>query len=214
MPDYNPKATAYWWTMVALGSAAFVYSLLAVRALPFEVIAQIFAGGALAAIAGFFPVRIPGSKNSFVAGEIFIFLLLLLHGAPAATIAAAAEAYVGAHRSSKRWTSRIASPAMSALAIFLAGQLLMTLYGWMGAALVGDAGWLLLAAMSAALVYFVANTLFVSLVFTLKRNEPFNVGDFVSSFGTIGVAYGGSALVAALLYLIVQSSGNGKESTR
>ncbi len=207
MPDYNPKTTAYWWAMVSLGTAAFVYSLLAVRSLPFEVIAQIFAGGALAAIAGFFPVRIPGSKNSFVAGEIFIFLLLLMHGAPAATIAAAAEAYVGAHRSSKRWTSRIASPAMSALAMLLAGQLLLALFGWMGAPLVGNAGLLLLAAMTAALVYFVANTLFVSLVFTLKRNEPFNVGDFVGSFGTIGVAYGGSALVAALLYLIVQSSG-------
>ena len=207
MPDYNPKATTYWWVMVMLGAAAFVYSLLAVRSLPFEVIAQIFAGGALAAIAGFFPVRIPGSKNSFVAGEIFIFLLLLLHGAPAATIAAAAEAYVGAHRSSKRWTSRIASPAMSALAMFLAGQLLVTLLGWMGATLVSDAGLLLLVAMVVAFVYFIANTFFVTLVFTLKRGEAFNVGEFVGSFGSIGIAYGGSALVAALLYLIVQSSG-------
>ena len=94
MPDNNPKTSANWWVMVLLGTAAFVYSLLAVRSLPFEVIAQIFAGGVLAAIAGFFPVRIPGSKNSFVAGEIFIFLLLLMHGAPAATIAEIGRAHV------------------------------------------------------------------------------------------------------------------------
>ncbi len=207
MPDYNLKAAAYWWAMVSLGTAALVYSLLSVRSLPFEVIAQIFAGGTLAAIAGFFPVRIPGSKNSFVAGEIFIFLLLLMHGAPAAVIAAAGEAFVGAYRSSKRWTSRIASPTMAALAMFLAGQLMLTLFSWMGETHVGNPGLLLLAAMVVAFVYFVANTLFVTLVFTLKRNEPFNVGEFVGSFGSIGIAYGGSALVAALLFLIVQSSG-------
>ena len=91
MPDYNRKATIYWWSMVLLGSAVILYSLWAVRAMPINVLAQIFVGGALAAIAGFFPVRIPGSKNSFVAGEIFIFLLLLMHGAPAATLAAAAS---------------------------------------------------------------------------------------------------------------------------
>ena len=99
MPDYNRKATAYWWTMVLLGSSAIAYSVFTVRSMPLDVIVQILVGGILAAVAGFFPVRIPGSKNSFVAGEIFIFLLLLMHGAPAATIAAAGEAFVGAYRS-------------------------------------------------------------------------------------------------------------------
>ena len=207
MPDYNRKATAYWWTMVLLGGVAIAYSLLAVRSLPFEAVAQILAGSILAAVAGFFPVRIPGSKNSFVAGEIFIFLLLLMHGAPAATIAAAGEAFVGAYRSSKRWTSRIASPPMSALAMLIAGQLMSALFGWMGPANVNNPGLLLLAAMVVAATYFIANTVFVSLVFTFKRNERFDILAFVGSFGSIGIAYGGSALLAALLYLTVESSG-------
>ena len=193
--------------MVLLGGVAIAYSLLAVRSLPFEVVGQILAGSILAAVAGFFPVRIPGSKNSFVAGEIFIFLLLLMHGAPAATIAAAGEAYVGAYRSSKRWTSRIASPPMAALAMLIAGQLMSTLFGWMGPANVANPGLLLLAAMVIAATYFIANTIFVSLVFTFKRNERFDIPAFVSSFGSIGIAYGGSALLAALLYLTVESSG-------
>ena len=46
----------------------------------------------IAMLAGVFPVRIPRSKNSFAAGEVFIFLLLLLHGPAAATLAAAGEA--------------------------------------------------------------------------------------------------------------------------
>ena len=207
MPDYNSKATAYWWTMVLLGGTVIAYALLALRSQPLEIIAQVVVGGALAALAGFFPVRIPGSKQSFVAGEIFIFLLLLMHGPVAATIAAAGEAYVGASRSSKRWTSRIASPTMAALAMFLAGQLMTALFGWLGPNSVSNPGLLLLVATVVAMVYFVVNTLLVSLVFTLKLDKRFDITDFVSSFGSIGIAYGGSAFLAALLYLTVRNSG-------
>src|SRR4029453_3880809 len=72
-------------------------------------------------IAGMFPVRIPGSKNSFAAGEIFIFLLLLMHGPAAALLGAAGEALVGAMRTPKLWPSRIVSPALAAIAMGLAG---------------------------------------------------------------------------------------------
>jgi diguanylate cyclase (GGDEF)-like protein/PAS domain S-box-containing protein len=207
MPDYNRKAAAYWWTMVLLGGAALLASLWTMASLPLGVILQVTAGGVLAVVAGFFPVRIPGSKNSFVAGEIFIFLLLLMYGPQAATIAAAGEAFVGSFRSSKRWTSRIASPAMAALAMLLAGGLMNLLFELMDNRQWESPGLVLLAAMLVALAHFVANTLFVSLVFTLKRNERFALREFVSSFGSIGIAYGGSALVAALLYLTVQNSG-------
>ncbi len=207
MPDYNRKATTYWWAMVLLGSGALAHSMWAVSSMPFLVVLQIVVGGLLAVVAGFFPVRIPGSKNSFVAGEIFIFLLLLMHGPQAATIAAAGEAFIGAFRSSKRWTSRIASPAMAALAMLLAGLLMNALFGMMTTRKVEAPGLLLLAAMVVSLTHFVANTLFVSLVFTLKRNERFDVREFIGSFGSIGIAYGGSALIAALLFLTVENSG-------
>ncbi|HET9820247.1 MAG TPA: EAL domain-containing protein, partial [Burkholderiaceae bacterium] len=49
--------------------------------------------------------------------------------------------------------------------------------------------------------------LLVSVVFTLKFNQRFQWHEFLGSFGTIGVAYGGSALIAALLFLTVQQSG-------
>jgi PAS domain-containing protein len=207
MPDYNRKATAYWTAMVLLGAAIHVYTLRSLLALPTADWLTLAVGTAIAMLAGFFPVRVPRSKNSFAAGEIFIFLLLLLYGPAAATLAAAGEGLIGSWRTSKRWTSRIASPTMSALAMFGAGQLMTGLFGLMGTTNVSNPGLLLLAAMVVALVYFVTNTFFVSLVFTLKRSEPFNFGDFLGSFGSIGIAYGGSALIAALLFLTVQSSG-------
>jgi diguanylate cyclase (GGDEF)-like protein/PAS domain S-box-containing protein len=207
MPDYNRKATIYWWTMVLLGTAALAVALWEVQALSFSVIAQILVGTAFAVAAGFFPVRIPGSKNSFVAGEVFIFLLLLIHGPAAATVAAAGEGFVGSFRSSKRWTSRIASLTMAALAMGIAGHVMEWGMAWTdGRSSIAPALILLIACL-VAVGYFVLNTVFVSMVITLKRGERFNFRDYVSNFGTIGIAFGGSALIAALLHLTVRQSG-------
>jgi diguanylate cyclase (GGDEF)-like protein/PAS domain S-box-containing protein len=209
MPDYNAKATAYWWTMALLGGGVLLHSLWSLQALPLSVLPLILVSTVLAVIAGFFPVRIPGSKNSFVAGEVFIFLLLLMHGASAAVVAAAGEAFVGSWRTSKRWTSRIASPTFSALAMGIAGHLMEFALGTMSRRGVADAGVVLLVASAVALTYFVLNTVFISLVINFKRNERFQVREYLLSFGSVGIAYGGSALIAALLHLTVQQSGLG-----
>jgi diguanylate cyclase (GGDEF)-like protein/PAS domain S-box-containing protein len=207
MPDYNRQATMYWWSMVLLGSVALCFALWEVHTLPAAVLAQIFVGTALAVAAGFFPVRIPGSKNSFVAGEVFIFLLLLMHGPAAATVAAAGEGFVGAYRSSKRWTSRIASLAMAALAMGIAGHVMEYGMAWSDARSTMAPALVLLIACAVAVGYFALNTYFVSMIITLKRGERFNLRDHVSNFGAVGIAYGGSALIAALLHLTVRQSG-------
>jgi diguanylate cyclase (GGDEF)-like protein/PAS domain S-box-containing protein len=209
MPDYNRKATVYWWAMVLLGVLTLLHAVHSVAALPAIAWAQIAAGMLVAMLAGVFPVRIPRSKNSFAAGEIFIFLLLLLHGPAAATLASAGEALVGSCRTSKRWTSRIASPAMAAVAMFAAATLLqLTLDTQRDFGFVND-GMLLVASMLFAVVYFVLNTLLVTMVPHLKRNEPLHLGDLLGSFGWVGVAYAGSASVAALLFLTFKQSGIG-----
>ena len=92
MPDYNRKAAVYWWTVVALGAASAGFSLIQVAALPAGATVRITVGIAVAMIAGAFPVKIPRSKSSFAAGEIFIFLLLLMHGPAAAALVASQRA--------------------------------------------------------------------------------------------------------------------------
>src|SRR5262245_51989792 len=124
MPDYNRKAAAYWWLMVLLGLVSLGLALAHVAAMPLAAQVRVAVGCAVAMLAGLYPVRIPGSKNSFAAGEIFIFLLLLMHGPSAAVLAAAGEALVGSVRSSKRWTSRLVSPALAAIAMGAAGNTL------------------------------------------------------------------------------------------
>ena len=207
MPDYNRQATVYWWTMVALGTIAIAYALLRVAALPFVVQGQVVVGAALAVIAGFFPVRIRSSRNSFVAGEIFIFLLLLMHGAPAATLAAAGEAFVGSYRSSKRWTSRLFSPPSSALAMTIAGTTLELVLDLLRVRGLLNPGTLLFSAMVASVLYFLANTVSVSMVLTFKRGLRFSAREHLDNFGSIGIAYAGNASVAALLEIAVENTG-------
>jgi len=208
MPDYNRHATTYWWVMVMLGAAVMVHTLRELAALPAADWLQVGTGIGIAMLAGFFPVRVPRSKNSFAAGEMFIFLLLLLHGPAAATLAAAGEG-LGSWRTSKRWTSRIASPAMACIAMWLAGSLLqagivrLQALGWYGA------GPLLLATMVAAVLYFLVNTVLITAVPYLKRSQWPTLREMFGNFGWVGISYAGSASAACLLFLTFQQSGIG-----
>ncbi len=209
MPDYNRKTTAYWWTVVLLGLAAVVHSAASVAMLPLAALAQVLAGMAIAMVAGLFPVRVGRSKSSFAAGEVFIYLLLLMHGPAAATLAAGCEAMVGSMRSSKRWTSRIASPALSALAMFCCGSLLHAMLQSLQNRGMTNAGLTVVAAMLFSLLYFSANSMLVSTVLRLKRGERPQVADILGVFGWVGIAFAGSGALAALLFVTYQQTGFG-----
>lgn len=209
MPDYNPRATAYWLLMMVLGSTALGYSVSQVLFQPWQSQLQLVIGVALAALAGFFPLRVPHAKNSFVAGEIFIFLLLLLHSPEAAVIASAAEAFVGSWRSTKRWTSRLVSPAVGALSMTIVGASLHAVLNWLEAHQFTNPGIILALSMTFAVLYFLCTALMVSTVLRLKRAAPFNPREIFDNFTWVGITYAGSASVAALLYLSFKQAGVG-----
>jgi diguanylate cyclase (GGDEF)-like protein/PAS domain S-box-containing protein len=209
MPDYNRKAAGYWWTMVALGLVAVLFAAAQLATQPPGIQLQILIGCVVAMMAGMYPVRIPGSKNSFAAGEIFIFLLLLMHGPAAATLAAAGEAFVGSMRSSKRWTSRLVSPSSAAVAMTVAGWTLQaTIAALTSLGALSEAA-LLLAAMVFAMGYFLLNTALITVIPHLKRNEPMTLSSLLGNFGWVGITYAASSLIAGLLYLTFRSVGLG-----
>jgi diguanylate cyclase (GGDEF)-like protein/PAS domain S-box-containing protein len=209
MPDYNHQAARYWWAVTVAGAMALVWSLHGVAQLDAAGRAQVLAAVVLTMLSAVFPVRVPHSKNSFTTGEIFIFLVLLLQGAPAATLAAAAEGAVGSWRTSKRWTSRLVSPAASALAMVGCGSLLSLLQGVFELYQWHNDGLIVVAAMTTALAYFVTNTWLISAIPRLKRGEAFRLADLLGLFGWVGVASAGSAAVAALLFITSRQSGFG-----
>jgi diguanylate cyclase (GGDEF)-like protein/PAS domain S-box-containing protein len=208
MPDYNRAATIFWWTMVLSGSAVLASSMISLAGLPAKGWMAIAGAMLLAMLAGLFPMRVPRSKNSFVAGEIFIFLLLLMQGPAAATLAAAGEAAMGSYRTSRRWTSRLCSPAVAALSMYAAGTLLDLLQGKLGAAGQDGAAVRLGCMMGFAAIYFLLTAFGVTGVPRLRRGESlWRFGNLISTFRWVGIAYAGSASVATLLYLAYLQSG-------
>ena len=119
MPDYNRAATIYWWCVTLLGAAVVASALLESSLRPLPLQFQILGACVASMLAGGFPVPLPGTRSSFSGAEVFIFLALLYVGLDAACLAAAAEAFVASARTSKRWTSRLLSPAVAALSLGL-----------------------------------------------------------------------------------------------
>ena len=209
MPDYNAGATAYWWALVLVGALLLLRAVDHLAGLPTGLLLQVLFGCGVAMLAGLFPVRIPGSKNSFAAGEVFILLLLLLQGPPAAALAAAGEAFIGSARSSKRWTSRLASPAAAAVSMTVVGSLLHSLIAGLHDGSSFAEALVLLLAMAFAIGHFLLNTLVITAVVHLKRKEPLRLGPFLANFGWVGTTYAASAFIAGLLYLAFKSNGIG-----
>ncbi len=207
MPDYNAPAAAYWWAAVAAGVWVLLWAGWQLGRLDAASLAQVLLGAALAAGAGLMPVRVPRAIHAFTAGEIFVFGLLLMHGTAAATVASAAEATVASWRSSRRWTSRIASPLIAALAMAVAGSSLELLRAQAQRAGLMNDGLLLLVAIVFALLYFCLNTLLVTAIGRLKRGDPLRWRPLITAYGWLGVAYVCNASVATLLVLSVQASG-------
>ena len=209
MPDYNAAATVYWWALVALGSVVLMHGLVQLAGLTWSLQWQVLFGCGVAMLAGLFPVRIPGSKNSFAAGEVFIMLLLLMQGPAAAAVAAAGEAFIGSARTSKRWTSRLVSPAAAAVSMAAVGTAMHGLVARLHDGSAFGEAMVLLLAILAAVCHFLLNTLLITAVMHLKRKEPLRLAAFLSNFGWVGTTYAVSAFIAGLLYQAFKTSGVG-----
>ena len=210
MPDYNRAASLYWWLMVLGGAAVALVCLSQLLQMPWQAWLQWAVGVLLAVGAGLFPMRLPGRKNSFAAGEIFLFLVLLVLGPAAAALAAAAEALTGSWRTSRRWTSRIASPAIAVLAMASTGALLHAVLDALQRAGHDGAAATLAAALGFSVLYFAVNSVLMSAVLRLKRNEPLLQWLApLADLRWVGLACAGSAAVAALLYVTYLEQGGG-----
>ncbi|MBV8210526.1 MAG: EAL domain-containing protein [Burkholderiaceae bacterium] len=206
-PDYAPGAVLYWMTLTATGLAAAAYAILQVASLPREHAWQVLGIALVAAIVAMFPLRIPKTKYCFAAGDIFIFLLLMLYGPQAAVFAAAAESAAIAWRSSKRWSSRLFSPAAAAVAMLVCASA----YQWMvetmrGTGIGGDGG-VFVATMLFAACYFVVGSTLAATLLQLKRKQWPNLVENIHNGGWIGLSYAASASVAAVLYLAFRQFG-------
>jgi diguanylate cyclase (GGDEF)-like protein/PAS domain S-box-containing protein len=207
LPDHNARAALSWWVMVVAGFLALFAAALQVAHLPRAAVGQVLVGCLMAMVAGLFPVRFSRATRSFAAGEIFIFLLLLLHGPGAATLGAAAQGLVGSARSHRRWTRRAARPAVAAITMSLLGP---ALHGGLGAlksmSMLNEIV-LLIGSVAFAIAYFLISTLLAGLVRHFTRNESLTRKAMFAGAGWAVATYTGSALIGALLFLTFEQIG-------
>jgi diguanylate cyclase (GGDEF)-like protein/PAS domain S-box-containing protein len=204
MQDYNTAARRYWTAVTLLGMGALAFSIGVVVSIDGKFLLQVLVGSVVAAVVGLFPVRVPGSKTSIAGAEIFIFLIMLLYGTYAAVIAAALEGFVASWRTSKRWTSRVGSPSMASLSMFICASGFEFVKEQAPQA--GNAV-LLGALFFFAASYFVINTLLLSTVFALKTRSPITPLKWLRELGWLGLAYLTGASIAGLLYVSFQEFG-------
>ena len=207
LPDYNRAASTYWWLLAVAGALALGLSAAEVTALPLQTIGQIVAGSAIAAVVGMFPLRIRKTKNSIAAGDIFIFLLLMVHGPHAAVIAATAEAAAAAFRTSTRWSSRIAGPAAAAVSMLACGAAFSGAMAALDRAGLASDGVSFAAILVFAGVYFVVSPTVVTTVIYLKRRRAPTLAEWLTTFGWLGMGYVASASIAGVLFVAFRQFG-------
>ena len=206
--DYGLQATRYWLLLVALGGLAFGAAIARLAVLPWPELSQVLAWTVVVLVAAAFPIPIPRSKHSISTGDVLVFLLLALYGAPAATVAAALEGVMGAARASARLSSRIATPAGAAIGMSLAGLAFDAAPSILGAWGLHPAATHLAALALAAAVYFVAGTVPLMGVIFMKLGRRLTLREWLANSSSVGTLYLISAGVAGLLSLNAQQFGH------
>ena len=119
MDDYTTQAKAYWWATAVLGVVALALAVTRIATLETgRDHSQVLLGTLFAAITVCFRSASRAQRLRARPRRSSSFCCFSISGPTAAAIAAAAEAGVISWRTSARWTSRLGSPAMAALAMY------------------------------------------------------------------------------------------------
>ncbi|HLX29536.1 MAG TPA: EAL domain-containing protein [Casimicrobiaceae bacterium] len=204
--DYNRGAAAMWLGLALLGGATLMASCATTLARDAGVLWQIAGWIAIVAVAAWFPIQIPRSKHSIATGDVVIFLLLAQYGTGPAVLAASIEGLVGAVRSSKRLSSRIASASTAALGMTLSGVTFGIAQSWLEPVL-SHAAAHVAALSAAAMLHYAISTMMLMHIVYLKRGVPLTVGDWFGSTSWVATLYLVSAVFAGLLSLTGEEFG-------
>ncbi|HSI57701.1 MAG TPA: EAL domain-containing protein [Ideonella sp.] len=206
--DYNPAATRFWLLLALGGLGAMVAAGVQVAWMPAADVLQVLAWTLIVALAAAFPVELPRSKHSIAVGDVFVFLLLALHGAAPAALAAAIEGGIACSRSSARLSSRIATTATGAAAMYASGVLFELAVPALRGAGVPHATAQLAGLAAAALFYFPASTMPLMQVICLKHGQSLSLRDWFANGASVGAVYMVASMLAGVLALNAQQFGH------
>ncbi|MGA9773882.1 MAG: HD domain-containing phosphohydrolase [Blastocatellia bacterium] len=209
MSDYNWRARICWFATIIFGALAFGCAVAGVLHFDAQGVLGVAALMGVVHLSGLRPISIPGTKSSITPGDLFIFLTALFYGAPAATLVAATDAVVAAHRASQRWTSRLGSPAVVSISVFVSGSL----FQWLLANWQQNQSFSPNTALFAALLifsstHFLLNSLLMAIVYALKKRTAL-LPLWWASYSWASLTYMASASAAGIIYLAIINYGLG-----
>jgi len=119
--DYPLRSIAIWFLFVGLGLFVIASAALSPQ-LRIPDFGNLVLLAALLVASNAYPVKAPGGKIAITSGDFAIFISFLSYGTEFAVLAAALASLASALTSSKRLTSHIFSPAVSAISMLVAGS--------------------------------------------------------------------------------------------
>ncbi len=170
----RPAYRRFHYFMVALGLGFLV--LLVHDVLLGKVNHHWLIVAALAVIAGFVTVRIPGVKIKFSLADMFVFANTILFGPVVGGITAALDGLAGSIRcktKARRWEFTLFNIAGMALSAYIAGVLFFQILGHGPAGLYRTtiSGETFLPTLVLAISYYLLNTMAVAVIVALQAHE-------------------------------------------
>jgi diguanylate cyclase (GGDEF)-like protein/PAS domain S-box-containing protein len=129
--DYAAPAARLWGLLALAGAAALLWTAQALWRHPPGDWQAMVAGLLLIGWLAWHPVQVPRSHRTVLVADVFVYLMLAHLGTAPAVLAAGVEAFLGALRTSRRWSTRISGPATAMAAMLICGALYERLLGWM-----------------------------------------------------------------------------------
>ncbi|HYP54497.1 MAG TPA: diguanylate cyclase, partial [Pyrinomonadaceae bacterium] len=192
--------------VVALGAAACVYS--AAR-FPAELLDWRFLLVALVTVCfgSRIGIEVSRVKCQITVSDTFVFLIMLLYGAEAAVLVAAAEAFVSSFRFSRLWLTRFFNGALLACSTFVTAWVVASCFGPVTSLSSGrlNATFVTAVIMMASAQYL-CNTSLAAFRESLKIGEPF-LATWSNYYLWISITYFGGASAAAITAELIELSG-------
>lgn len=206
LATFNRRTKVYWWAVTLSGFLALSLTLPQLFQLTGLAWAQLFTLAIVVFLTGLFPVRLPGTQCVATSSDIFIFLTALIFGIPAATCIAALDNFVATYRSSPRWSTRLASTAINAIAMLVSAQIFVWIWQQPQLFQADEKARLFTALLLFALAYFLTNTSLMAQYSAFRLDKPV-LPFWWENYAWVSSTYLASATVAGLIYLGLERYG-------
>ena len=194
------------WVITGAGILAFVYNLWHLEFTKVDSGFVILVGMTLL-VASQISVPIPRFSSQISVSDTFVFLLLLLYGAPAAVTIGAIEASLSSLRFAKKPQIVAFNFSCSAISICVTGDILRLLFGNVVALRAAPiTGTFFVAICTMALTQYVINSGLVAIGSAFKANEPI-WQTWQKHYLWSSITYFSGAIAAAVIAVLVHFMG-------